>query len=301
MSGGLKTENQSILHETLRDVFSLLPDEVALSSTREVLTAYASGGRAISGSIIWCEFQSNARFIRAGISDVGLMESRSILAPDDHTAIAEITKHAAEHGLQAGNLIPLKDQDGFYWCIPYTPQTADGRPKHGLRTLLITQSLFMEVFDLFNIEDQLTPAEKRLVYQLVTGISLAQAAALDEVSVETKRSHLKRAMGKLGCSTQSNVMRMMFSQMIHLLYLCEADTAQNRVIETFTMKHLGNGVRLSSHRLPSGQLQRVWEMGPTGGKPLLVLHGYLFPFLLLNAEPALERLGLRLIIPVRCG
>jgi len=251
-----------------------VPDEVALSSSREVLDSYASGGGAVSGSIIWCEFKSNGRFTRAGISDVGLMESRSILSSSDHPAISEITTYAKDHGIQAGHIVPSSNGEGFHWCIPYTPQTRARRPEHGLRTLLITESLFLEVFDLFNIEDQLTPSEKHFVYQLVTGLSPAQAAKLDGVSVETKRSHLKRAMSKLGCSTQSDVVRMMFSQMIHVLYLCEAETAQNRVIETFTMQHLGEGVRLSSHRLPSGQLQRVWEMGP---------------------------LGLRLVIPVRSG
>ncbi len=295
------TKQVPSLDETLRDVFSLVPNDDALSAREEVIAHYRSGEGSISGSVIWCDFQPDGTFLRAGVSDVGLMESRSILSKGDHPVVNEITEYAAQNGLQAGNLVASTERDGFHWCIPYSAPSINKRPVHGLRTLLITEDLFLEVFDLFNIEDQLTPAEKRLVYQLISGLSTNEAAELDGVSIETKRSHLKRAMSKLGCSNQSGVMRLIVSQMIHVLYLCEGETAQNRVIEAFTMDHLDGAVRLSSQRLPNGRLQRVWEMGPADGKPLLVLHGYLFPFLMLNASKALTEMGRRLVIPVRPG
>jgi pimeloyl-ACP methyl ester carboxylesterase/DNA-binding CsgD family transcriptional regulator len=295
------TKQTPSLDETLLEVFSLVSTDDALSARQEVIAHYRSGEGAVSGSVIWCDFQSDGKFLRAGVSDVGLMESRSILSKGDHPVVKEITQYAAIHGLQAGNLIPSEERDGFHWCIPYSAPSINKRPVHGLRTLLITEDLFLEVFDLFNIEDQLTPAEKRLVYQLISGLTTIEAAELDGVSIETKRSHLKRAMSKLGCTSQPAIMRLIVSQLIHVLYLCESETAQNRVIEAFTMDHLDGAVRLSSQRLPNGRLQRVWEMGPADGKPLLVLHGYLFPFLMLNAQDQLRHLGLRLVIPVRPG
>lgn len=293
--------DNAFLDESLRDVFSLVPTDVALTASREVMALYERGEGVISCSIVWCDFRQNGTFLRAGVSDVGLMETRSVLSPDDHPIVAEVARYASEHRLQAGALIPSDLDGGFHWCIPYTPPTQDKRPTHGFRTLLITEELFSEVFDLFNIENQLTPAEKRLVYQLVSGLNTTEAAQSDNVAVETKRSHLKHAMSKLRCSSQSEIMRMMISQMIHVLYLCESETAQNRVIEAFTMEHLFGSARLSSLRLPSGRLQRVWEMGPADGKPLVVLHGILFPFMMLNAHDHLERLGMRLVIPVRNG
>jgi pimeloyl-ACP methyl ester carboxylesterase/DNA-binding CsgD family transcriptional regulator len=229
------------------------------------------------------------------------METRSILSLNDDPVVNEIAQYASENRLQAGALIPSSLRDGFHWCIPYTPTTRGKRPTHGFRTLLITEELFREVFDLFNIENQLTPAEKRYVYQLISGLSPLEAAEKDNVSVETKRSHLKRAMSKLDCSSQSEIMRVMISQMIHVLYLCESEAAHNRVIEAFTTEHLNGSVRLLSQRLPSGRLLRVWELGPAEGRPLLVLHGVLFPFLMLNAHDELERLNLRLVVPVRNG
>ncbi len=292
---------QTSLDDTLLDVFSLVSNDDALSARSEVIAHYRNGEGSISGSVIWCDFQSDGKFLRAGVSDVGLMESRSILTKNGHPVVDEITEHAELHGLQAGNLIPSTQRDGFHWCIPYSAPSTNKRPVHGLRTLLITEDLFLEVFDLFNIEVQLTPAEKRLVYQLISGLNTNEAAELDGVSVETKRTHLKRAMSKLDCSNQSAIMRLVVSQLIHVLYLCENETSQNRIIEAFTSDHLHGSVRLSSQRLPNGRLQRVWEMGPADGKPLLVLHGYLFPFMMLNAQDALEKLGRRLVIPVRPG
>lgn len=293
--------NDAFFEENIRDVFSLVPTDVALSASREVIARYEDGVRPISSAVIWSDFRHDGRFLRAGVSDVGTMETRSILSAEDDPVIQEIVTYADKHGLRAGMLTPSHLNGGFHWCIPYTPPTQNAKPKAGFRTLLITENLFREVFDLFNIESQLTPAEKRCVYQLVSGLRPTHAAEVDGVSVETKRSHLKRAMNKLHCSSQSELMRMMISQMIHVIYLCESETSGNKVIEAFTMDHLHGSIRLLSQRLPNGRLQRVWEMGPANGKPLLLLHGVLFPFLLLNAQEQLERIGIRLVIPVRQG
>lgn len=289
------------LSETLRDVFSLVPTDDSIASCREVIAQYGDGQSSISGSITWAEFQIDMRFLRAGVSNPKTMETISILAPEDHPVISEVNQLASNHGLQAGMLFPASSGDGFYWCIPYTAPARDRINKGTLRTVLVTKNLFHEVFDLFNLQCQLTPAEKQCVFQLVSGLNPTEAARHDNVSVETKRSHLKRAMSKLRCNSQSEVMRMMISQMIHIMYLCEQDSSQSRLIEQFTADHLCEPLRLSAQRLPTGRLQRVWEMGPVDGKPLLVLHGYLFPFLMLNAQQALERLNVRLVIPVRGG
>ena len=293
--------NDAFFEENIRDVFSLVPSDVALSASREVIARYEDGANPISSAVIWCDFRHDGTFSRAGVSDVATMETRSILSPKADPVIQEVVSYADHHGLRVGMLTASQQNGGFHWCIPYTPPSQDAKPKGGFRTLLITENLFREVFDLFNIETQLTPGEKRCVYQVVSGLKPNDAAEVDGVSVETKRSHLKRAMSKLQCASQSELMRMMISQLIHVIYLCESETSGNRVIEAFTMDHLHGSIRLLSQRLPNGRLQRVWEMGPVDGKPLLLLHGVLFPFLLLNAQEQLERLGIRLVVPVRQG
>lgn len=289
------------LNDTLREVFSLVPTNDSISSCREVIAQYGDGNNSITGSIIWAEFETDMSFLRAGVSHAGTMETWSILSSKDHAVVAEIAEFAKMNGLRAGMLVPATDQDGFHWCIPYTALSKGQIAKGTLRTVLVTRDLFFEIFDLFNRHCQLTPAEKLYVFQLVSGLNPSKAAKLDDVSVETKRSHLKRAMSKLGCASQTEIMRMMISQMIHLMHICEQDSSLTKATEIFTADHLREPLRLSAHRLPNGRLQRVWELGPAEGKPLLVLHGFLFPFLMLNAYEALERLNLRLVIPIRSG
>ncbi|MFK7752072.1 MAG: hypothetical protein AB8B51_05940 [Sedimentitalea sp.] len=289
------------LNDTLKDVFSLVPTDDSLSSCREVIEQYGDGNASIKREIIWTEFTTNMQFLRAGVSHAGSMENVSILSPKDHPDVAEIVDFAKLNGLSAGMLVASAHHDGFHWCFPYTAMSKDRVVNGTLRTVLVTQELFFEIFDLFNRHSQLTPSEKLYIFQLVSGLTPADAAKRDDLSVETKRSHLKRAMSKLECSSQSEIMRLMISQMIHIMYLCEQDSAQSKAVEDFTNDHLCAPLRLTTQRLPNGRLLRIWELGPPQGKPLLMLHGYLFPFLMLNAKGALERLNWRLLIPIRGG
>lgn len=289
------------LNDTLRDVFSLAPSEESLLLYSEMIAQYEQDDDAISQRIIWAEFNPDMSFVRAGISNARTMETVSVLDPGDHPEIQEINDVASHQRLGVGMVIPAGTLDGFHWCVPFTTVSNAGSKRNTLRTVLITEVLFGEVFDLFNRHSQLTPSEKRMVFQVVAGLNPKSAAEHDGGAIETKRSHLKRAMSKLGCASQSEMVRMMVSQLIHIMYLCEQDPEQSRVIDAFTTQHLCEPIRLSTQRLPTGRLQRIWEMGPVDGKPLLVLHGYLFPFLLLNAQEALKRFNIRLVIPVRGG
>ncbi|WP_299685898.1 alpha/beta fold hydrolase [uncultured Tateyamaria sp.] len=289
------------MDDTLRDVFSLAPSKESVLLHREMIAQYDQEQEPISERIVWAEFQPDMGFVRAGISNARTMETVSVLDPSAHPEIAEMNDIAARQDLQAGGVVPAGTQDGFHWCVPFTAVSDRGAKRNTLRTVLITRALFHEVFDLFNRQCQLTPAEKVVVFQLVAGLNPTGAAREDGVSIETKRSHLKRAMSKLGCASQSETVRMLISQLVHIMYLCEQDPDQSRVIDAFTADHLREPIRLSTQRLQTGRLIRIWEMGPVDGKPLLVLHGYLFPFLLLNAQEALLRKNIRLVIPVRAG
>ncbi|WP_299375299.1 hypothetical protein [uncultured Tateyamaria sp.] len=291
----------SDLHDTLRDVFSLAPTEESRALQSDLIAQFGRDDSAISERIIWAEFQLDGAFLRAGISNARSMETVSVLEPGSHPEITEMNDIATGQRLQAGMVIAARAKDGFHWCVPFTTVSDTGAKRNTLRTVLVTRDLFDEVFDLFNRQNQLTPSERLVVFQLVGGLSPMQAAQKDDVSIETKRSHLKRAMSKLGCNTQAETVRTLVSQLIHLMYLCEQDPHQSRVIDSFTARHLRTPIRLSSQRLATGRLMRVWDMGPLDGKPLLVLHGYLFPFLLLNAQDALDRYYIRLIVPVRGG
>ena len=198
-------------------------------------------------------------------------------------------------------MIPAKNGESYFWCIPYTPFDGANKPEMRIRAVLITEPVFDQVFTLFNAKAELTGAERRVVFQLVAGLNPSEAAPIDGVSIETKRSHSKKAIAKLDCKGQSGLLRLVLGQMIHVLYLCEAETSRSEVAERFTADVFGDHVRLSVQRLRSGRLLRYWEMGPESGRPVLLIHGYMFPFVLLNAASELERLNLRLVAPIRAG
>lgn len=294
-------DEQEELGEDLASVFSLVSSEEAIRSSREVIEAYGDTENAIAGTIKWAEFSLKNEFVRGGYSRTGSMGSRHIANWREDGDIAFIVECAREDGLNAGEMIPAQDGESYFWCIPYTPFDGANTPEMRIRSVLITESVFDQVFILFNAQAELTGAERRVVFQLVSGLSLTEAAAFDDVSIETKRAQSKKAIAKLDCKGQSGLVRLVLGQMIHVLYLCEAETSRSEIAERFTADVFGDGVRLSVQRLRSGRLLRYWEMGPESGKPVLLIHGYMFPFLLLNAAAELERLNLRLVAPIRAG
>lgn len=289
------------LGEDLANVFSLVSTEEAIRSSREVIEAYGDADNAIAGTIKWAEFSLDNKFVRGGFSRSGTMGSRHIANWREDDDFAYIVKHAREDGLSAGEMIPAQDGESYFWCVPYTPFDGANAPEMRIRSVLITENVFDQVFTLFNAKAELTRAERRAVFQLVTGLSLSEAASIDRVSVETKRAHSKKAISKLDCKGQAGLVRLILGQMIHVLYLCEAETSRSEIVERFTADVFGDDFRLSVQRLRSGRLLRYWEIGPEDGRPILLIHGYMFPFLLLNALSELERYNLRLVAPIRAG
>lgn len=300
MEGPLLKETED-LGQSLEEVFSLVSSDEAIRSSKEVLEAYGGGENTIAGTIKWAEFSLNNSFVRGGFSRIGAKGMRHIANWREDPAITFITEYAAETGLSAGAMIQGPDGESFFWCVPYTPfDQLDNAPMR-VRAVLITEDIFRQVVELFNDAAQLTGAEKRFLFQLVAGLGPSEAAEIDKVSIETKRAHSKKAISKLNCNGQSAVVRLLLGQMIHILYLCEANTARSQIVETFTGDIFGDAVRLSVQRLRSGRLMRYWELGPEDGRPVLLIHGYMFPFVMLNANTALEQLGLKVLAPVRGG
>lgn len=289
------------LQETVEEIFSLTPEDEAIASSREVVARYLKNDLSISCSIKWAEFEYNGRFIRGGTSRVDSMSSHLVSSMQEDPAISEIVTHAKEYGLRPGQLITASVVQGYFWCVPFTPSNQKEISSSRLRTILLSEELFMEILDLFNQDAELSVSEKRVVYQIVTGSNPGEAAKIDGVSVETKRSQLKKACSKLYCAGQTELVRLMLGQMIHLLYLCDAETSHVQITEEFGSEFFDETTKLSVQRLPNGNLMRFWELGPATGRPLLVIHGCLFPFLLLNARHQLEKHNIRLIVPVRDG
>jgi pimeloyl-ACP methyl ester carboxylesterase/DNA-binding CsgD family transcriptional regulator len=294
-------KDNNFLYKSVQEVFSLVPTDEAINSSREVVSRYIRNDASITSSIKWAEFEFNGLFVRGGISNVDSMSSRLISTPQEDSIIAEIVEYTNASALKVGQLAPTLNNNGFYWCVPFTPQNNTDVPKMRHRTILITEGLFLEILELFNTDANLTKAESRMIYQLIIGLNPTEAAKADQVSIETKRSQLKKATAKLNCSGQVEIVRLMMGQLIHIIYLCEAEISHMQMTEQFSSKFLGSDFKLSVQRLSNKRLMRYWELGPTNGAPLLVIHGCLFPILLLNAKEYLNQYNIRLIIPIRAG
>lgn len=94
---------------------------------------------------------------------------------------------------------------------------------------------------------------------------------------------------------------MMLGQLVHLVHVSDGDTARAQTIEAFTNRHLPSSVRLIVRPVGEGRQLRTFECGPADGEPVLHIHGMLYPLLLINGAAICERLGIRLITPVRSG
>lgn len=278
-----------------------MPNDMFVEARREVLDIYRRANSDATNNIKWAEFELGGRLLRCGVSQARSMSTRLITNWRDDATISEMVLRARNGDIRAGQLLKSSNSEILFWFVPYTPTDQTEIQTNRLKAVVITEELVTGIIRMFNGDAGLTSAEMRMIFQIVGGLTPAEAANVDSVSVETKRAHLKNACSKLDCAKQSEIMRLILGQMIHILHLCEAETSHMRVVEAFTAEHLEGVARLSVQRLYSGRLMRFWELGPPGGKPVLVIHGYLFPFLLLNAGESLERLNIRLVVPVRQG
>jgi len=289
------------LRKSMADVFSFVSINEALNVSREFVQDYLDRAKHVDSQIHWAEFEPDWLFVRGGITDMAAMSSRIIIQAEADTRVKNIIDSVETSGLRPGELLEAADKSGHYWCVPHSSLDIMNTPQNRMRVIFLTSSIFFEIIKLFNSDAKLTPSEIRMVYQIVTGLNPSIAAKVDAVSTETKRTHLKSAMAKLDCHRQVELVRLCIGQLIHLLYVCEAETSHTQLIERFGDKYFGHTARLCVQRLPNGRVVRFWEFGPSNGNPVFVMHGYIFPFLVLDAEEYLRRHSLRLIMPVRIG
>ncbi len=294
-------QSLKLLTDSMEDVFATLPGEDVIRESRAVVREYLQTGTHEFGTLRWAEFEPDGGFIRAGISEIELMSTEIISDSGEDKIIAEIAELVLEGDVKPGDLLASERHKGHFWCVPYRQPGWVRRPKDRMRAIFLTEAISNQILNFFDAEAGLTPSEQRIIYQIITGKNPGLAALEDGVSVETKRSQLKSAAAKLNCRGQTELVRLLVSQMIHLLYLCESETPDIALIEKFAARHFSANSRLSLQRVASGRVVRYLEFGPADGSPVLAMHGYLFPFLVLDADAELRKHGLRLIMPIRCG
>lgn len=289
--------------KTLDDLdaaLSLLPGPEARRAKEHVLSTYASAP-ARSVRLAWVDFERGARFLRGGAMDVVDHTTRVVDDPRD-PAIADLVAAAKSPLARPGAMLPLdKRARRFAWFLPFTEPDPDRPPELHVRAVALDEAVFRHVIELFDPRLELSPMELRVVFQVTAGGSIKEAASGDGVAFETKRAQFKSACSKLGCEGQKDVVRAMLGRLAWLLSLTSGDVGGARVLEAFVGRHLAGEVSLRTRRLSNGRLARVLECGPRKGRPLLLLHGLMFPISLVGLASTLDALGLRAILPVRPG
>lgn len=303
MASGLKTLDR--YGSEIQAAFSLLSNEDAEQATLATLEHFKrwleAGSSRHDCQLHWADFDHDGRFVRGGSNNLFSLAARVANQPRDHPRIAVIAEHVAREGAAAGDIFFLASENRFLWFLPVTDSTARDPARTNLRGISISQQISDEVLDVFNHRANLTPAEKRVIFQLIAGLSNRQSALADKVSVETKRAHIKNASAKMACSGQVALIKKVLGQMVHLVSLGEAETAHMRVASDFVSRHLSDDVRLMVQRLPGGQQIRMIECGPLSGRPIILIHGMMWPLLLCDLNRHLEAAGLRIIMPIRQG
>ena len=285
----------------LESIFSVLPLEQASEGSREVLERYMARPKTGATDIPWVDFDRAGRFVRGGVTYTADLSTRFIGDPAHHADIRALIDGVGGQPPEAGRIFHVAGSDRFHWYVPLAFQGTDRSRDVQVKGLVIAVQLLAEVVDLFDADRGITRAEKRLLFQLVAGATPREAADADGVSFETKRAQVKSLCAKLGCRSQTELVRRTMGQLVHLLHVTDADTSYARTTETFVRQHLPPAARLALHRLGNGRLLRTLECGPPTGRPVLFAHGMLYPLLLINGIAECERLGIRLIMPVRSG
>lgn len=287
--------------EDIHSVYSLLEDEDAAKAFDETLRRIVDANSDDSPLVKWAEFEIGGRFVRGGSTTLHGLAKTSILAPGNDPDVQALSQAVAEHGLEAGRVIAAGDNQSFYWVLPHKTAPVDEQPREQLIAIAVTEPLFDQVLQHFNAGRGLTAAERRVAYQIAAGLSLREAAALDEVGFETKRTHVKSLSGKMQCGGQTDLVRLMLGQLFYVMSATQADTWFAGETERFVSRYLADDVRLNVRRLPSGRLIRTLECGPIEGTPVFMIHGMMFPTILFDIGRHLKEASVRFIVPIRRG
>lgn len=289
------------LKNVLKSALSLLSEQQAEEAMSEVLRHYRGREAREDLRIVWADFALDGHFLRGGISDIVFQETHITTNSQEFADVHEIVQLQDREFLSAGSFQWDAKHKRLVWVLPLTTSKREQVPDTRLRCLSITEAVFGNVVRTFNAEANLSPSEERVILQVVAGIDLRTAAADDGVSYETKRMHLKNASQKLACSGQKEIVRKILGQMVHILTLSDAETANIDIAEAFVSRYLADDTRLSVQRLGNGRLLRILECGPSDGTPVIMIHGMMFPITLYGLSRHLHEARIRLIIPIRSG
>lgn len=152
--------------------------------------------------------------------------------------------------------------------------------------------------------NQLTGSELRTLVQLTMGQTLQEAATDDNVSYETKRSHLKTVFSKTGTRRQAEITGTLLS---HILINFGSVTQRSKIDDRheifyqYIQECLPEDTRHHILVNESGEQTRFLDFGPVTGTPVIYLHHIGIVYFSEDEIQHLTERNLRLICPLRNG
>lgn len=144
-------------------------------------------------------------------------------------------------------------------------------------------------------------SERRLLKQIVCGFNLSDAAMLDGVSHETKRSQFKSLARKLGGGSQTKVAgKVLTSILLGLVSGSRAGPPHDDYFDDLAREFIPRA-RTLRLRGRAGRSHRFIDVGPINGRPVVMLHPMILPDFRSGDIDAFGVHAVRLIVPLRNG
>ncbi len=177
-----------------------------------------------------------------------------------------------------------------------------GKPQG--RLILLGIDLIASVIPEIFPDTRLTRSELRVLLQLMIGYSLKEAAQVDNVSYETKRSQLKAVFVKTGTNKQAAITSILLS---HILINFGSDYSRDDkddAHEVFYRYHRECLPAKSRRHVvvnDDGSHIRMLDFGSISGMPVISPHHLGLVYMTDEENELFETLGIRLIVPLRNG
>ena len=141
----------------------------------------------------------------------GLRRHKGVLAATSCAANKQLEGAIfAASASQAGGAISIPKADGGQHVLSLVAVACEGSPRKVLITALAERPDKTREARLRHLFG-LSPSEAQIAVRLSQGVTLAELAEERAVSLGTIRSQVKAVSGKLGCSRQSNIVRIVLS------------------------------------------------------------------------------------------
>ncbi|MEL6520515.1 MAG: alpha/beta hydrolase [Pseudomonadota bacterium] len=243
----------------------------------------------------WMDFDQTQTLVGGGQFDLRTKIVRSLPLTTEHAK--ELLGLADDAIFNPGSTALSPQHGQLIWSLAQ-PSTNGGS---NISVFAVRRDAFVDYIRTRNHAARLTKAEAVALLQIVGGASWRDAAAVDGVTVETKRKQFKSASAKLGVSGQIETVIRVLSQLSMLNSHRMHAMQDHQTLQEFWAKFLARETRLSIIPANSGRHLRFFEAGPATGRPVLVFHGTAFPIILLDKAEILHELGIRVIAPLRRG